>query len=166
MASFFDDAPEPYRTAAARYAEATELVSVGLDFHGREARLAPGAAKAWLGMVETAGREGVSLLLISAFRSVEYQAGIITRKRARGLSWEDILRVSAYPGFSEHHTGCAVDIASPECARLEEAFDRTPEFAWLSARAASFGFSLSFPRGNPSGLSYEPWHWCWKGGLP
>jgi len=162
MASFFEDAPEPYRTAAPRYLEATELVSVGLDFHGREARLASGAAKAWLSMVEAARNDGVSLLLISAFRSFQYQAGIIERKRARGQTWEEILRVSAYPGFSEHHTGCAVDIASPECTALEEAFERTPEFAWLSSCAASFGFSLSFPRGNSSGLIYEPWHWCWR----
>jgi D-alanyl-D-alanine carboxypeptidase len=158
----FDDAPEPLRTAKPRYAEASDLVPVGLDFHGREARLAPLAAEAWLNMVEAARGEGVSLLLISAFRSIEYQRGIIERKRARGLGWEEILRVSAYPGFSEHHTGCAVDIASPECTRLEEFFERTPEFAWLSANAGRFGFRLSFPRENTEGLAYEPWHWCWK----
>jgi len=158
----FPDAPDRFRLAAPRFAEARELVSVGLDHHGRDARLTPAAAKAWLEMQAAARGQGISLLLVSAFRSVAYQAGIIERKRARGLSWEEILRVSAYPGFSEHHTGCAVDIASPECTRLEEAFERTPEFAWLEAQAGRFGFRLSYPRGNSEGLCYEPWHWCWK----
>lgn len=158
----FPDAPDRFRLVEPRFAEATELVSVGLDHHGRDARLTPAAGKAWLEMQAAARGQGISLLLISAFRSVAYQAGIIERKRARGLSWEEILRVSAYPGFSEHHTGCAIDLASPECERLEEAFERTREFAWLQANAGSFGFHLSYPRGNTDGLAYEPWHWCWR----
>ena len=33
-------------------------------------------------------------------------------------------------------------------------------FDWLTAKAARFGFSMSYPRGNPHGIVYEPWHWC------
>ena len=44
---------------------------------------------------------------------------------------------------------------------LEESFAETKAYAWLDRHAASFGFTLSYPRDNPHGFIYEPWHWCW-----
>ena len=35
------------------------------------------------------------------------------------------------------------------------------EYAWLKDNAARFRFRLSYPRDNPHGIAYEPWHWCW-----
>lgn len=120
-------------------------------------------AAAWHAMRETAANEGVELLLISAFRSVKYQAGIVRRKRDAGQSWEEILRVSAYPGFSEHHTGRALDLGSPDCPGLVEDFENTTAFGWLEANASRFGFKMSYPRGNDRGVIYEPWHWFFTG---
>jgi D-alanyl-D-alanine carboxypeptidase len=157
----FADAPDAFRNRPPRYAEAGELVSVGLDHHGRVAFLAPDAASAWLALVRAAAADGHSLVLVSAFRSIARQAEIVRRKRERGQSWEEILRVSAYPGFSEHHTGTAVDVGSPGFADLTEAFETTPEFAWLTRHAGRFGFRLSYPRDNAEGIAYEPWHWRW-----
>ena len=158
----FEDAPQKFRDALPRYAEAKVLVSIGPDYHGREARLAPEAAHAWARMSSAAATAGLQLLLISAFRSLAYQETILRRKREQGLTWEEILRVSAYPGFSEHHTGCAVDIASAECPELVEAFERTREFHWLATNANRFGFSMSYPRDNQAGVVFEPWHWRWR----
>ena len=45
----------------------------------------------------------------------------------------------------------------------EESFEATPAFAWLQARAGDFGFAMSYPRGNPHGIVYEPWHWRFEG---
>lgn len=157
----FTDAPDAFRDRPPRYAEAGDLVSVGRDLHGREALLVAGAAAAWLAMVRSAAADGHTLVLVSAYRSIARQAEIVRRKRERGQTWEEILRVSAYPGFSEHHTGTAVDLGAPGCADLTEAFETTPEFAWLSRRAAQFGFHLSYPRDNTEGITYEPWHWRW-----
>ena len=28
-----------------------------------------------------------------------------------------------------------------------------------SRSARDFGFEMSYPRGNPHGVDYEPWHW-------
>ena len=78
---------------------------------------------------------------------------------AQGLPLDAILRANAYPGFSEHHTGRAIDIGSPDCAHFEEIFETTREFLWLSEHAARFGFQLSYPRDNTAGIVYEPWHW-------
>ncbi len=162
----FSDAPKRFRDAPPRFVEAADLVGVGSDLHRRPARLIPEAAAAWSGMRQAAADEAVTLWLVSAFRSIARQAGIVRTKRRAGQSWDAILRVSAYPGFSEHHTGRAIDVVSPGCPRLVEAFSETPEFAWLENRAGAFGFSLSYPRGNPAGVDYEPWHWCWNRGQP
>ncbi len=112
-------------------------------------------------MQTAARRDGIALDAISGFRSVEYQAAIIRRKRARGLSLDSILSVNAAPGYSEHHSGRALDIGSPGEPPAEESFERTAAFAWLQSNARRFGFRMSYPRDNPFGIVYEPWHWCW-----
>lgn len=145
-----------------RYSEATSLVDAGLDSSRRQAFLTAAAAEAWHSMRTAALDEGCTLVLVSAFRSYAYQEQILLRKLARGVSWSDILSVSAYPGFSEHHTGRAIDIGSPDSLDLTESFEQTPEFQWLSERAASFGFHMSYPRDNLFGIAYEPWHWAFR----
>jgi D-alanyl-D-alanine carboxypeptidase len=143
--------------------EPRELACIGRDVHDRVQWLAPRAARAFARMREAAREDAVELLVVSAFRSAEYQLGIFERKLDRGQSIEDILRVSAAPGYSEHHSGRALDLTTPGYAALEEEFERSPAFAWLCAHAEKFGFALSYPRGNPHGIAYEPWHWCWHG---
>ncbi|MES2697070.1 MAG: D-alanyl-D-alanine carboxypeptidase family protein, partial [Verrucomicrobiota bacterium] len=91
---------------------------------------------------------------------------IIRAKLVAGQSLEEILRYVAAPGFSEHHTGRAIDIGSPEHIELDEDFARTTAFAWLERRTPEFGFVMSYPRDNPHGIGYEPWHWCWHRKLP
>ena len=97
--------------------------------------------------------------LVSAFRSLNYQRQIFERKLSQGELLAQILRVNAAPGYSEHHTGCAVDLTTDGCPPLTEAFEHTAAFAWLVARAKDFGFTMTYPRGNKFGLIYEPWHW-------
>lgn len=113
----------------------------------------------WQSMREAARVDGIDLLLISGFRSVEHQQRIITTKLAAGTPLEDILRVNAAPGYSEHHTGRAVDIGTPGCLPLTEAFEETAAFRWLARNGMNYGFRLSYPRGHPHGFVYEPWHW-------
>jgi zinc D-Ala-D-Ala carboxypeptidase len=142
--------------------EATDLVSVGPDLHGRERHLTPQAAERWMDLRAAALQEGVTLLLVSAFRSLEYQRQIFERKLAAGESLERILKVNVPPGYSEHHTGRAVDLTTPGCPPLVEHFETTEAFAWLARHAERFGFALSYPRDNPFGIAYEPWHWAVK----
>jgi D-alanyl-D-alanine carboxypeptidase len=143
--------------------EAQGLVSVGPDIYQRDQRLLPPAAAAWRAMVAAAAADGVELQLVSAFRPVDYQASILRRKLDQGQAIDDILRVSAAPGYSEHHSGRAVDLTTPGYAVLEEEFEHSAAFAWLNQKAAGFGFRMSYPRGNPHGVAYEPWHWTWRG---
>lgn len=140
--------------------EASELVDVELNLVGRMQRLTPSAATAWQKMVKSAASDGVRLLMVSGFRSYAYQAGLIEQKLAAGRSIDDILTVNAAPGYSEHHTGRAVDIATPGSRPLTEEFEKTEAFSWLTMHAAGLGFRMSYPRNNPEGYIFEPWHWC------
>ena len=141
--------------------EPTRLVFIGHDTQNRPQWLAARAARAWMRMRDAAVHAGVDLQVVSAFRSVEYQLGILKRKLERGQRIDDILRVSAAPGYSEHHSGRALDLTTPGFAALEEEFEKSAAFVWLSTNAQSYGFRLSYPRGNRHGIAYEPWHWCW-----
>ena len=145
--------------------ECTNPVSIGKDIFDRDQKMTPRAARAWFEMKAAAASSGIELQAVSAFRSVEYQAGIIGQKLDAGHSMEQILRVSTAPGYSEHHTGRALDISTPGYEPLEEEFDRSPAFKWLENTAGNFGFRMSFPKNNHHGVSYEPWHWCWIPGI-
>ena len=142
------------------YDEAVELVDVGPNLVGRMQRLTPGAAVSWQEMLTAARNEGITLLIVSGFRDFQYQASLIRKKINAGQSLSEILEVNAAPGFSEHHTGRAIDIASPGSRPLTEEFERSEAFAWLQQNAANYGFSMTYPRDNPQGFIYEPWHWA------
>ncbi|MGY1458992.1 MULTISPECIES: M15 family metallopeptidase [unclassified Luteimonas] len=147
------------RTGLALEPEPAWLASAGHDRYRRALWLRVDAARGWRHLVDAARRDGIVLEAVSGYRSHDYQAGIIERKRARGLGIADILAVNAAPGWSEHHSGCAVDISAPGEPAAEESFEATPAFTWLQANAGALGFTLSYPRGNPHGIVYEPWHW-------
>jgi D-alanyl-D-alanine carboxypeptidase len=143
-----------------RFAEANDLIDVGPNLVGSMQRLTPRAAIQWQELTAAAARDGVCLLIVSGFRSIEYQANLIRNKLASGQNLEEILTVNAAPGYSEHHTGQAIDIATKGSRPLTEQFEETEAFAWLRSNAVKFGFSMTYPRENPFGIIYEPWHWA------
>jgi D-alanyl-D-alanine carboxypeptidase len=145
------------------FQEAGDLVDVGLNLVGRMQRLAPDAARQWNAMLEAATQDSITLMIVSGFRSVEYQAALIRKKINAGQVIDEILTVNAAPGHSEHHTGLAIDIATPGSRPLTEDFESTDAFGWLGVNADRFGFSMTYPRNNRWGIVYEPWHWCQKG---
>ena len=140
-------------------AEPACLTFAGFDRYHRALWLTRAAARAWQHMRDDAARDGVALEAISVYRSHAHQLGIFERKLARGLSVAQILTVNAAPGYSEHHGGNALDIGAPGEPPAEESFEHTVAFAWLTRHASDFGFHMSYPRGNPHGIVYEPWHW-------
>ena len=146
--------------------EPAALAFAGFDRYRRPLWLTASAARAWAAMRRAADADGVVLDAISGYRSHDYQLDIFERKLARGQSVEQILTVNAAPGYSEHHSGNALDIGTPGEAPAEESFELTPAFAWLTAHAGGFGLHMSYPRGNPHGIVYEPWHWHFIGHAP
>ena len=141
------------------YAEATDLAEAGPNIVGRMQSLTIETANAWQGMSSAAQADEVELVMVSGFRSIEYQASLIRNKLAAGQTISEILQVNVAPGYSQHHTGNAIDIATPGYKPLLEEFENSPAFTWLKEHAGRFGFTLSYPRRNPEGIAYEPWHW-------
>ena len=148
-------------------AKREQLVAAGTYPDGRKKYLLKEANTAFKKMVSKARKEKVQLVLISAFRSVKYQEYLFNRAAKKYGSKKEAARYVAPPGCSEHHTGCAVDIgdADDPGANLSVRFEKTEAFKWLKKNAGKYGFTLSFPRDNSQGVSYEPWHWRFKGSI-
>lgn len=139
------------------------LTSAGKDCFDRSQRLTPMTLKAWQKMRAAAGQDNMELQMVSAYRDLDYQIGIVQRKLEQGQLITDILKVSAAPGFSEHHTGRAMDLNTPDCIPVEDEFADTDAYQWLQQNAGHFGFIESYPQNNIHKIAWEPWHWCYQG---
>lgn len=71
---------------------------------------------------------------------------------------------SARPGFSEHHTGFALDLSTLDTG-LEIFFARTKEYQILIENSYKYGFILRYPldKSDETGYYYEPWHFRYVG---
>jgi D-alanyl-D-alanine carboxypeptidase len=139
------------------------LVSIVAD---GSIKLRESAASSFTEMAAAARADGVILQPVSGFRSIEQQEYLFFGiKREEGLRADERAEVSAPPGYSEHHTGYAIDIADgnrPD-ALLDETFEETDAFAWLEDNASFYSFELSFEKGDSGSVSYEPWQWRFVG---
>ncbi|MGH8114005.1 MAG: M15 family metallopeptidase [Rhodanobacteraceae bacterium] len=144
--------------------EAKDLVQVPRDVYGRKVKMVAPAATALKAMFTAAARDGVKLETVSGFRSMAYQTHLVREKLKRGMSIQQALKINAVPGYSEHQTGCAIDLTTPGVPAADVSFAKSKAFTWLQQHGAGFGFHMSFPPGNPYGYEYEPWHWCYIAG--
>jgi D-alanyl-D-alanine carboxypeptidase len=142
--------------------DAGELMVIGISSSGSPYYLTPEAGNAWLRMRDAAEPDGVILTVVSAYRSFQRQFEIVKSKIEKGIRPEIVFSVSAPPGCSEHHTGRALDLSTPDCIPLDISFEKTAAFLWLQKNAEAFGFELSYPESNPFRFEYEPWHWCYQ----
>ena len=126
----------------------------------------PDAAKALLDMIAAARADGVWLVPASGFRTLAQQRTLFNAQVAKQKSPAAAAKISAPPGYSEHHTGYAIDLTDGSFAQNQDispAFAASPAYQWLQKNAATHGFELSFPENNPQGISFEPWHWRYVG---
>lgn len=139
------------------------VVSVGGNY-----KLESKAAAAWQDMQAAASRDGVSLWIISAYRTLERQTELYQEKveEYKNLGYnEGDAKIEtgkwvAVPGTSEHCLGYAADLCS-----LEENFENSDQFAWLQKHCAEYGFILRYPKDKVdiTKISYEPWHYRYVG---
>ena len=121
------------------------------------------AYAAYLELKADLEKEGVSVDLDSARRSVEAQQKIMddfTKKYGADYAKKTV----ATPGYSEHHTGLALDlylIIDGKNITKNEDMVQYPE-AWtkIHAKLADHGFILRYLKGDEhiTGYGYEPWH--------
>jgi len=129
-------------------------------------------------MQKAAGKDGITLSIVSATRNFDTQKGIWEAKWSgkRLVEGKDlslvtdrverariILRYSSMPGTSRHHWGTDIDINS-----VEPSYFKTPlgkkVYNWLAAHGATYGFCQPYtPKGEkrPTGYEEEPWHWSY-----
>ena len=120
-----------------------------------------------LEMREEAKKDGIYLVFLSGYRSINLQNDIFySLKSIRNQEAAERAKVSAPPGYSEHSTGFAIDIgdATQRETDFETDFENTDAFRWLIKNAAKFHFKLSFNKDNKY-IDYEPWHWRYEGSI-
>lgn len=151
----------------------------GLEDYDSKDFFDPTAALALIAMINEANKTlegGDKILVSSAYRSFSYQEGLhekyidnymdehdVSEEEAR----EQTLLTSAPAGKSEHHSGLCVDLVESRAAQreLDETFEDTEAFAWLSQNAHKYGFILRYPKDKTdiTKYSYEPWHYRFVG---
>ena len=119
--------------------------------------------KAFDKMQNAAKEDNIKLKIVSGFRSSKYQIEIFKRKfldknNPTEKELKQRLKFSAPSGFSEHHTGLAIDINSNS-----QSFEKSKAYKWLINNANKFGFEMSFPKKGAQNLGFEPWHWRFVG---
>lgn len=128
-------------------------------------------------MYEAAKKDGITLYLRLGYRSiadqqVHYQASI-QRSIEQGMTRDEAIvqteLTTAAPGRSEHHTGLALDLITPEyhmhIYNLDESFAETAAYYWLIENSVNYGFVLRYPADKTeiTKRSYEPWHFRYVG---
>ena len=121
------------------------------------------AASHMQAMMNAASAAGSGFGITSAYRSYSDQVATYNHWVQVNGSAAAADTVSARPGYSEHQTGLAADLAAGGCAL--ECFANTSQYTWLKANAANYGFIERYPPGLTSitGYSPEAWHWRYVG---
>jgi D-alanyl-D-alanine carboxypeptidase len=111
---------------------------------------------AFVKMAAAAAKDTVDLTADSGFRSIGFQSRIIHNRLAAGDSFDHIIHMVAPPGYSQHHTGRALDLVPSEAA-----FAKTRAYSWLKKNADRFHFHETYPDSPDRRHPWEPWHWAY-----
>ena len=135
---------------------------------GSSERLDRKVAEHYEAMYNAALKDGINLTPCSGYRSYELQERNYNNKvsffESQGYSHADAKVKAATiimpPGSSEHNLGYAMDIVC-----VDEWFEDTDEFQWLTQNAADYGFIMRYPKDKQdiTKVIYEPWHWRYVG---
>ena len=118
------------------------------------------AAKAFEKMCRDARKQGYDILANSTYRDL----------KAQQKTWDIYLKLYGIkynekyvtrPGYSEHHTGLAVDIKS----KNSNIFKESKEYQWTLENSYKYGFIHRYPEDkiNITGISSEAWHFRYVG---
>ncbi|MFD0862669.1 M15 family metallopeptidase [Sungkyunkwania multivorans] len=149
------------------------------DLYGEGFSLQKEAYEAFVRMKHDAAKEGISIKVVSSYRSYTHQNNIWERKYNRftqqGLNpaqaIEKIVEYSTIPGTSRHHWGTDIDIIDANGGEngdvlVAKKFHGNGPYCklkeWMNTYAESFGFKLVYTDvANRKGFKYEPWHYSY-----
>ena len=126
------------------------------------ARLTPEAADAFNRLAAAITADGYGLAVTSSYRS--YSDQVSTYNYWVSVSGRDGADTySARPGYSEHQTGLALDVASEGLVLSQ--FGSSSAYGWLQAHAAEYGFIQRYYAGEEKTTGYmaEEWHYRYVG---
>ena len=116
-------------------------------------------------------KEGIDIRLDSVYRSVADQEWLWDDfKHKYGEAYCE--QYLAKPGYSEHHTGLAVDICVVEDGNIindnDEMLAMEDVFSKIHSYMTEYGFILRYPpnKEDITGYAYEPWHLRYVGTFP
>jgi hypothetical protein len=137
------------------------------------------AQQPWLNMKRALEEQGLELVLVSGYRSIDDQrsillerlanAGASTTKIADGLAndaVDEVLELAAPPGYSKHHTGYTIDLFCPgtEFRKFSESPCHAAMIADNFALPRQFGFIPSYPDDAQfQGPTPEAWEYVYVG---
>lgn len=113
-------------------------------------------------LINDAKNDGMSIRVISAYRSYTYQENLYNNYvKNDGVEMADTY--SARPGYSEHQTGLVVDVT--RAYDNFNNFENTDEYNWMLENAANYGFILRYPKDKEAitTYSFEAWHYRYVG---
>lgn len=119
-------------------------------------------AKAYKKMLTDMKKEGLKVYIVSSYRSVSYQGNLYNYYK-RTDSVEEVDTYSSRPGYSEHHTGRALDIS--QVYNNLDVFEGSDEAKWVYENAYKYGFIVRYTEDNidVTGYIFEPWHITYVG---
>ena len=140
-----------------------DLVSIDSKYKksSYDYKLRKEAAKALYKMIDTASNDGISLWVVSAYRTESTQKSLFNNS-VKNDGMAHALIYSAKPGHSEHQLGLAVDL---NLASSKAHFENSKEYAWLKQNSYKYGFIERYPKGKEfiTGYGFEPWHYRYLG---
>jgi len=113
------------------------------------------AKEAFEKMHNDAKKLGLNITAYGTYRSIELQDSIWNNKVKSGRSIENVDRLNARGGHSEHNTGLAIDVI-----KNDYTVENSTEYKWYKDNAHLYGFIIRYPKDkeNITGYAYEPWH--------
>lgn len=103
-----------------------------------------------------------SVMVSSAYRNVDDQQKMYDNDLAKNGT--DTSETVAKAGYSEHHSGYALDLSYNSAAGTAY-LDGTGSYSWLIENCYKYGFIIRYPEGKTAvtGMAYEPWHFRYIG---
>lgn len=132
--------------------------------NSRGATLSAKAIDSFNALMAAADTAGQPLAITSSYRSYSDQVSTYAYwVNTSGTAGADTY--SARPGYSEHQTGLAFDVATADRAYVLDQFAGTTQYSWLQQHAAQYGFVQRYYASSESitGYKAEEWHYRYVG---
>lgn len=151
-----------------------------IELYGEGINLRKEAHDAFIEMKKAAYQDGISIEIVSSYRSFDRQLAIFERKYLQyteddGMeplqAIDKIIEYSTIPGTSRHHWGTEIDIIDSSkntegdvlvTSKFEEGGPFADLKVWMDEHAREYGFYLVYTNESKRrGFKYEPWHYSY-----